>query len=113
MSCDKFGRVFALLWLEQQDEEGSRHHVPCGGDQEFEKKQDDDLRDGAYDLGGTMIRPCKVEHPISQGSADSYSSNCHYSWWRIAGVNRLRFDDDRSYDTTSSHRPYIGGTDEH
>ena len=27
----------------QQDEEGSRHHDPCGGYQEFENKQDNDL----------------------------------------------------------------------
>ena len=47
MPCDEFGRVFVSLWLEQQDEEGSRHCDPCGGDQEFDNKQDDDLRDGS------------------------------------------------------------------
>ena len=36
MPCDEFGRVFASLWLEQQDEEGSRHRDPCGGDQKFD-----------------------------------------------------------------------------
>ena len=35
------------LWLQQQDEEGSRHHDPCGGYQEFDNKQDDDLHDGS------------------------------------------------------------------
>ena len=47
MPCDEFGRVFVSLWLKQQDEEGSRHRDPCGGDQEFNNKQDDDLRDGS------------------------------------------------------------------
>ena len=47
LPCDKFGRVFTLLRLQQQDEEGSRHHDPCGGYQEFDNKQDDDLRDGS------------------------------------------------------------------
>ena len=39
--------IFLLLWVEQQDEEGSRHRDPCGGDQEFNNKQDNDLRDGS------------------------------------------------------------------
>ena len=47
MPCDEFGRVFALLWLKQQDEEGSRHRDPCGGDQEFNNKQDNNLCDGS------------------------------------------------------------------
>ena len=47
LPCDKFGRVFASLWLQQQDEEGSRHHDPCGDYQEFDNKQDDDLHDGS------------------------------------------------------------------
>ena len=34
--CDEFGRVFASLWVEQQDEEGSRHRYPFGGDQELD-----------------------------------------------------------------------------
>ena len=36
MPCDKFGRVFASLWVEQQDKEGSRHRYPCGGDQKLD-----------------------------------------------------------------------------
>ena len=36
MSCDKFGRVFASLWVQQKDKESSRHHYPCGGDQELD-----------------------------------------------------------------------------
>ena len=58
----------------------------------------------AYDLGGHDDSSLQVKHPISQGSADSYSSNRHYSWWHIAGGNRQIFDDDRSFDTTNSHR---------
>ena len=26
----------ASLWVEQQDEEGSRHHHPCGGDKKLD-----------------------------------------------------------------------------
>ena len=55
MPCDKFGRVFTSLWLEQQDEEGSRHHDPCGGDQATTFVM------AAYDLGGMMIRPCRLK----------------------------------------------------
>ena len=47
MPYDEFDRVFALLWFEQQDKEGSRHHDPCGGDQEFDDKQDDNLHDSS------------------------------------------------------------------
>ena len=65
----------------------------------------------AYNLGGTTIHPWRLEHSISQGGANSHSGNCHYSWWRIAWVNRQRFDDDKSYDTSSSHRTYVGGPD--
>ena len=67
----------------------------------------------AYNLGGmTIYSSLQVEHPISQGGVNSYSGNCHYSWWHIGWGNRWRFDDDRSYNTTSSHRTYIGGPDE-
>ena len=45
-----------------------------------------------YDLGGMMIRPCR---------------------WRIAGVNRRRFDDNESSDATNSHITYVGGPVEH
>ena len=31
----------------QQDEKGSRNHDPCGGYQEFDNKQDNDLRDSS------------------------------------------------------------------
>ena len=47
LPCDEFGRVFASLWLQQQDKEGSRYHDPCGGYQEFDNKQDDDLCDSS------------------------------------------------------------------
>ena len=32
----ELGRVCALLWVEQQDEEGSRHRHPCGGDKKLD-----------------------------------------------------------------------------
>ena len=37
-----------------------RHHDPCGGYQEFNNKQDDDLHDGSICPGGMMICPCRL-----------------------------------------------------
>ena len=60
MPCDAFGRVFMSLWLQQQDKEGSRHRDPCGGYQEFNNKQDDDLHDCSVCPGVMMIHPCRL-----------------------------------------------------
>ena len=66
----------------------------------------------AYDLGGTMIRPCKL-NIRSVKAVHSYSGNRPYRWWRIAGVNRQRFDDDGNFDATNSHITYVGGPIQH
>ena len=58
----------------------------------------------AYDLGGMMIRPCR----LNIRSVKAVPTR-HYSWWHIAGVNRQRFDNDGSFDATNSHITYVGG----
>ena len=60
MPCDEFGRVCASLWVEQQDEEGSRHRHPCGGDKNSTTNRTTTFVTAAYDLGGTTIRPCRL-----------------------------------------------------
>ena len=80
MPCDEVVRVFSLLWLQQQDKEGAMHCDPCGGYQEIDNKQDDDLHDSSICPGGDDDSSLQVEHLISQDGQDSYSGNCHYSW---------------------------------
>ena len=60
MPCDEFGRVCASLWVEQQDEEGSRHCHPSGGDKNSTTNRTTTFVTAAYDLGGTTIRPCRL-----------------------------------------------------
>ena len=62
MPCDEFGRVFASLWLEQQDKEGSRHHIMTHVEviKNSTTNRTTTFVMAAYDLGGMMICPCRL-----------------------------------------------------
>ena len=60
MPCDEFARVFALLWVEQQDEkvQGIVTHVEVIKNSTSNRTMT--FVTAAYDLGGTMIHPCRL-----------------------------------------------------
>ena len=67
MPCDEFGRVFASLWLNQQDEEGSSKTKRVQGIMTHVEVIKNSTTNrmttfvtAAYDLGGATIRPCRL-----------------------------------------------------